>query len=169
MSSDRRATTATVTAATSSTASVPPRTTKRNNDGRFATTLPSFLRHLSGVEVAVELKTGLSIRGTLVSADHFMNLVVAKSGGGDGGDDADHPRKKRRKRVGEGEDAKGKEVDEDCEVVLFSDFDQVHVRGPLIRYVHFPDDLDIPAMVRAGQNRERAAVDRYRRGKRKRR
>jgi U6 snRNA-associated Sm-like protein LSm2 len=43
----------------------------------------------------------------------------------------------------------------------------VHIRGATIRYVHFPDDADLAAFVRAGIDRERSAVSKYQRGIRK--
>jgi small nuclear ribonucleoprotein (snRNP)-like protein len=44
---------------------------------------------------------------------------------------------------------------------------RVHIRGATIRYIHFPDDADLPAFVRAGKDRERSAVNKYQRGIRK--
>jgi hypothetical protein len=46
------------------------------------------------------------------------------------------------------------------------DFSRVHIRGPSIRYVHLPSHADVPQLIRNGLDRERAASDRYQRGKR---
>lgn len=53
------------------------------------------------------------------------------------------------------------------EELLPLDFELLHVRGPTIRYVHLPDEADIPGLIRAGLDREKAAVDKYKRGVRK--
>lgn len=41
------------------------------------------------------------------------------------------------------------------------------IRGPNIRYIHFPDNADLTALVRSGAERERNAANRYKRTKRK--
>lgn len=43
----------------------------------------------------------------------------------------------------------------------------LHLRGPSIRYIHFPDDADLAGLIRAGQERAIAAANKYRRGIRK--
>jgi hypothetical protein len=46
-------------------------------------------------------------------------------------------------------------------------FNQLHIRGPSIRYIVFGSDVDIAKQIREGRDRERSAGDRYRRGVRK--
>lgn len=46
-------------------------------------------------------------------------------------------------------------------------FNQLHIRGPSIRYIVFGSDVDIVKQIREGRDRERSAGDRYRRGVRK--
>lgn len=46
-------------------------------------------------------------------------------------------------------------------------FDQLHIRGPSIRYIVFGNKVDIVKQIREGRDRERSAGDRYRRGVRK--
>jgi small nuclear ribonucleoprotein (snRNP)-like protein len=42
-----------------------------------------------------------------------------------------------------------------------------HIRGSNIRYIHFPDNADLKGTVSSGMERERAAANKYKRGKRK--
>lgn len=43
----------------------------------------------------------------------------------------------------------------------------VHIRGSTIRYIHFPDNIDLTGVIRSGVDRERAAANKYKRGLRK--
>jgi small nuclear ribonucleoprotein (snRNP)-like protein len=47
------------------------------------------------------------------------------------------------------------------------EYDLIHIRGTRVRYIFFPDGADIPSLIKSGQSREKAATDRYQRGKRK--
>jgi small nuclear ribonucleoprotein (snRNP)-like protein len=105
----------------------------KQSKGRQSKSLAPLLRFFEGMELAVELKTGKIYRGTLNSADHFMNLDL---------DDV--------------------AVSNESTRLL-----HVHIRGPTIRYVHFPDDADLSAYVRSGVDRERAARKKYTRVLRK--
>ena len=106
-------------------------------------TLAPLLRHLRGVVVTVELKSGRSLRGILDESDSFMNLVLRKEADGGGG--------------GGGGTGDGDDDDDD------RPFDKVHIRGPLIRYIHFPPRADLARLIKDGTDRERRARDKYKR------
>jgi small nuclear ribonucleoprotein (snRNP)-like protein len=105
-------------------------------------TLAPLLRHLRGVVVTVELKNGRSLRGLLHETDSFMNLVLRKEADGKGG----------------GGTGDGNDDDDDDRP-----FDKVHIRGPLIRYIHFPPRADLARLIKDGTDRERRARDKYKR------
>ena len=42
---------------------------------------------------------------------------------------------------------------------------QVHIRGSTIRYIHFPNQTDLSGVIRSGIDREKAAANKYKRGK----
>ena len=110
-------------------------------------TLAPLLRYLRGVVVTVELKSGRSLRGILDDSDSFMNLVLRKDeadgkGGGGG--------------TGDGDDDDDDDDDD-------RPFDKVHIRGPLIRYIHFPPRADLARLIKDGTDRERRARDKYKR------
>ena len=138
------------------------------------TSLAPLLRFMEGLGLSIELKNGRVYRGTLQSADAFMNIVLQQvqrcprrcdAGGGD----SEHPSEvsgnpmfSLTPQTDQHPTARSNE-----EELTLEEYDLVHIRGPWIRYIHFPDAADIPALIKVGENRERAAADRYRRGKRK--
>lgn len=110
-----------------------------------------LLQHFVGLELAVECKNGKVFRGMLNETDDYMNLVIQIT-------------------------AKGLTVqdeDSDCSWSTTScpqiNFQVVHIRGSNIRYIHFPDNADLPKLVRLGLDRIKSAKDKYARGTRKRR
>ena len=104
--------------------------------------LCSLLHYFIGVEeLSVELKTGRIYQGTLSTADEYMNLTL---------DDAT-----TTTTTTNNQPAKSGPL-----------LTSVHIRGPNIRYIYFPDDLDLTAVIRVGMDRERSATQKYRRGKR---
>lgn len=115
---------------------------KAKAEGHYKS-LCSLLHYFVGVELAVEAKTGRIYEGTLSTADEYMNLTL---------DDA-HIR----------QNSLPKKQKQEVQPSLLT---SVHIRGPTIRYIHFPDDLDLTAVIRAGTDRERAAAQKYSRGKR---
>lgn len=140
-----------------------------SSGGRAKTTktLPSLLRYMEGYEIIVELKTGRRIQGTLSSADDYMNLTL---------DDV-HPEKTRNATTPTNNE---KADDEKIEVVVddnnnnnnliassSSILSSLNIRGPQIRYIHFPDNADLAGLVRSGVERERNAINQYKRTKRK--
>ena len=72
-----------------------------------------------------------------------MNLVLRKEADGGGG--------------GGGGTGDGDDDDDD------RPFDKVHIRGPLIRYIHFPPRADLARLIKDGTDRERRARDKYKR------
>uniref|UniRef100_A0A7S4AM83 Sm domain-containing protein n=1 Tax=Pseudo-nitzschia australis TaxID=44445 RepID=A0A7S4AM83_9STRA len=99
---------------------------------------------MEGYEVIVELKTGRRHRGRLTSADDNMNLMLEEAGD----DDKDE------------HENKGKTMDMPRIPIR-------NIRGSSVRYVHFPDNADLTALVRSGRERERNAARRYQKTKRK--
>lgn len=101
-------------------------------------TLGSYLKYLEGVDIIVELKNGTEWHGTLMDAsDGMMNLTLANA--------------HRTNNT------------------------QIHsilsLRGSTIRYIRFGDNHSSSSFlmetIRAGQDRERSALQRYKRGIRK--
>lgn len=96
--------------------------------------------------MTVELKSGRSLRGILDESDSFMNIVLRKEAAGDAG---------------------GAHVSSDALVNDDGDddrpFDKVHIRGPLIRYIHFPPRADLARLIKDGTDREKRARDKYKR------
>jgi len=126
--------------------------------------LGSVLRYMEGMEVIVELKTGQRHRGILTAADEFMNLTLSL---GRTGYEAGHLDRSQHDE----EDLSRKQnyssavghYSETLDDVLSS----LDIRGPKIRYIHFPDNSDLASMVTMGVERERIAAKKYNRGKRK--
>ena len=94
--------------------------------------------------MTVELKSGRSLRGILDESDSFMNIVLRKEAPVDG--------------AGVSSDALVKDDGDDDRP-----FDKVHIRGPLIRYIHFPPRADLARLIKDGTDRERRARDKYKR------
>jgi small nuclear ribonucleoprotein (snRNP)-like protein len=120
-------------------------TNKRKNLSNSTSTLGSLLKYMEGMEIIVELKTGKRLHGILSSAGNDMNLTLEQTN-----DNALHQ--------------KGDEDhDLDQQIHLLS----VHIRGSNIRCIQFPDNADLKGLVASGAERERAAANKYKRGKRK--
>ena len=138
-------------------------------------TLAPLLRHLRGLNVNVELKSGRSYTGILTEADDFMNLILQRGkcerpsawDGSDairwsdrsGRDLGIIPKATRNVKISDTSSDDKKESD-------ILPFDRMHIRGPLIRYVHLPPKADLSRLIKNGLERERAARDKYKRGKR---
>lgn len=116
-------------------------------------TLPSLLRHFEGTELTVELKTGRLYRGTLSSADQAMNLTL---------EDAS-----LLQRLIVNQQHKGAFRRGSSSAAVPSTLSLVHIRGSTIRFIHFPDQLDLTLTIKQGIDRERAASQKYKRGVRK--
>jgi small nuclear ribonucleoprotein (snRNP)-like protein len=103
-------------------------------------TLPSLLRHFEGTELTVELKTGRLYRGTLSSADQAMNLTL---------EDAS-----LLQRLIVNQQHKGAFRRGSSSAAVPSTLSLVHIRGSTIRFIHFPDQLDLTLTIKQG-------IDRY--------
>ena len=117
-------------------------------------TLSPLLRHLRGLVVTVELKSGRSLRGILDESDSFMNIVLRKEAHAD-------TTARNNAGVGGANAAFGTGIGEDDDDDR--PFDKVHIRGPLIRYIHFPPRADLDRLIKDGTDRERRARDKYKR------
>jgi small nuclear ribonucleoprotein (snRNP)-like protein len=119
-------------------------------------TLGSLLTYMEGIELIVELKTGRRFRGTLSSADDYMNLTLddaEEQGGG-------KPGKKKA-------DCSSTGGASTTELTSDNILTALNIRGSNIRYIHFPDNADLSSLVRTGVERERSAANKYNRGVRK--
>jgi small nuclear ribonucleoprotein (snRNP)-like protein len=106
------------------------------------TNLSSILKYFIGLEIAVELKNGRIYRGILhESDDNHMNLVLRDV----------NMHESHKIGYNDGSDI---------------DYSLLQIRGSMIRYIQFPDDADLPQLVKMGMNRVKAASDKYNRGKR---
>lgn len=106
------------------------------------TNLSSLLKYFLGLEIAVELKNGRIYRGILhESDDNHMNLVLRDV----------NMHESHKIGYNDGSDI---------------DYSLLQIRGSMIRYIQFPDDADLPQLVKMGMNRVKAASDKYNRGKR---
>lgn len=130
------------------------------------TILSPLLRHFVGIDLLVETKQGRTFRGRLREADAYMNLVLARNNS------------RSAQQLATGGSQQGLQqlivnnevVDTPLgnnDVESEEEFDLVHLRGPIIRYIVFGPDVDITGVIKAGRDRERAASDKYRRGIRK--
>ena len=124
--------------------------------------LGSFLRHMEGMELVVELKTGRRIRGILESTDDYMNLTLDEAF-----DETTANRQQDEEDQGKIAATTFTATDTDTNNNILPISSSLHIRGPKIRYIHFPDDIDLNGVVRQGMDRERAAANKYNRGKRK--
>lgn len=119
-----------------------------STDSSSAGLLAPLLRHFVGIDVIVETKQGRKFLGRLKEADAYMNLILSRNN--------------TLLTTGVTTDNDDGAADDDEET-----FNWIHIRGPTIRYIIFGANVDIPGVIRAGRDRERAAGDRYRRGVRK--
>lgn len=149
------------------------------------TSLAPLLHFLEGLELSVELKDGRVYQGVLKSADALMNLVLSQGRERHltlRGHASAHVKVTEESDTLANDNIAGKSkmstselngtINEtqrqDEEELIVRDCDLVHVRGSFIRYIHFTDSgLDIPSVIKASQNRERIARERYQRRKRK--
>ena len=120
--------------------------------------LCSLLRYFVGVElITIELKNGRIYQGRLSTADEYMNLTL---------DDATTVVQFMTGRNHAATNSEQHHESSPSSTTRGPLLTSVHIRGPTIRYIHFPDDLDLTAVIRVGMDRERSASQKYRRGKR---
>ena len=159
---------------TAQTPSTTSNNIKKNPKARTppAKGMGSLLKFLRGTEMVVELKTGKRFRGVLEECDDFMNIELA--------DAVDENLLTEDCR--EGEDQQGdqyhqsdsaaqastKSSQQDGPKLLQIDIPAtLSIRGPKIRYIQFPDNVDLNSTIIQGMDRERAARNKYKRGLRK--
>ena len=160
--------------------------TKDKSNKSVSKTLGSLLRHMEGIELIVELKTGIRIRGKLSSSDEYMNLtledaieeerfhntIITHEYSYNDDDDAidynnnNYNFNHNNTTIAE-EKEKEKDQEEEDASNIFSSSLLMSIRGPKIRYIHFPDNADLASLVQTGTERERAAANKYKRGKRR--
>ena len=116
--------------------------------------LGMLLRHFIGLEITIELKTGRIYSGRLNDADDFMNLVLEKV----------QPEISTSKSLVMDDTYRNSQVSSSAAILNDIDYKLIHIRGPRIRYIHFPDNADLPRLVRVGLDRAKAAKDKYARG-----
>ena len=119
--------------------------------------LGTILRHFIGLDLTIELKNGRIYRGQLQEADDYMNLVIRKI---DKENENDHSHQMQKQNMHQDRQQNDNHHDNDI------DFLMVHIRGPSIRYIHFPANADLPRLVKLGLDRVKTAKDKYERGKR---
>jgi small nuclear ribonucleoprotein (snRNP)-like protein len=154
-----------------------------NNKSHHVKTLCSLLRHYEGMELIVELKTGRMYRGTVASADEYMNITLddvedARGIGGGGAcgtkndnDDSEDPPNtypsSEKKDYSSTSVAASEAAAAGPRNIPIPILSSLYIKGPKIRYIHFPDNADLSALIRRGLDRDRAAANMYNRGKRK--
>ncbi len=147
--------------------------------GHRITTITPLLRHFIGLELGVELKNGRSYYGYLNDSDDDMNLTLSSTRNDENDVSTEvvcgthekyrtevyeeQPTCHTYNRVGE------EENDHQQDDLGIFQFSKLQIRGSTIRFIHFPDNADLPALIRVGMDRKRAAQDKYARGKRQKR
>lgn len=141
--------------------------------------LASYLKYLEGEELIVELKNGWQFTGILQHAEEpSMNLTLAvpnrqststgsavasinQTGDACTGSTGTVDTSTQNERRGCGEPEQPT-----SQPSSLAQFRPLHLRGPAIRYIHFTADNYL-ATIRANQDRERSAKQKYQRGLRK--
>jgi small nuclear ribonucleoprotein (snRNP)-like protein len=114
------------------------------------------------MELTIEQKTGRLYTGTLSAADDAMNLTLddvtlaTHRGAGVPGS---------RRRSSKTQTTTTTTADTtDTPTPTFA---IVHIRGSKIRYIHFPDKVDLAVVIKQGMDRERSVAQKYKRGVRR--
>jgi small nuclear ribonucleoprotein (snRNP)-like protein len=128
-----------------------PSTTASKNPKSPHRTLASLLKYFLGVTLTVELKNGRTYKGALTEADNCMNLTLDNAS-----ETNTHSNKDKSNN--------NCNYNNNYESIQFA---EVSIRGSTIRYIHFPDDCDIPLAIKTGQDRERSVANKYQRAVRK--
>jgi len=135
---------------------------KQNPQNTNFTNLAVLLRHFVGLELTVELKNGRIYRGQLYEADDYMNLIIKNV-------NVNHASTRTSTSIDHHDDILNTVTADSSNPLESIDYQMIHIRGASIRYVHFPDNADLPKLVKQGLDRVKAASDKYARGKRNRR
>jgi small nuclear ribonucleoprotein (snRNP)-like protein len=139
--------------------------TMNNKKGETQKSLGSLLPYFIGMELTIEQKTGRLYTGTLSAADDAMNMTL---------DDvtlATHRGagvvNRGRSSSSEGPHINSNTTTSDTTTVTPTFFAIVHIRGSTIRYIHFPDKVDLAVVIKQGMDRERSVAQKYKRGVRR--
>jgi small nuclear ribonucleoprotein (snRNP)-like protein len=120
--------------------------TTMNKKGPKQKSLGSLLPYFIGMELTIEQKTGRLYTGTLSAADDAMNLTL------DDATLATHSGSRSSSSSGP---------------LITPIFAIVHIRGSTIRYIHFPERVDLAVIIKQGMDRERSVAQKYKRGVRR--
>jgi small nuclear ribonucleoprotein (snRNP)-like protein len=151
--------------------------TMNNKKGATQKTLGTLLPYFIGMELTIEQKTGRLYTGTLSAADDAMNLTL---------DDvtlATHrgagvPGSRRRSSKTSTPTTTTTTTTtttanttststSTADTTVTPTFAIVHIRGSTIRYIHFPDKVDLAVVIKQGMDRERSVAQKYKRGVRR--
>jgi small nuclear ribonucleoprotein (snRNP)-like protein len=131
--------------------------TMNNKKGATQKSLGSLLPYFIGMELTIEQKTGRLYTGTLSAADDAMNLTL---------DDATLATSARRRSSSSGP-LINSNTRSTADTTVTPTFAIVHIRGSTIRYIHFPDKVDLAVVIKQGMDRERSVAQKYKRGVRR--
>jgi small nuclear ribonucleoprotein (snRNP)-like protein len=136
--------------------------TMNSKKGATQKSLGSLLPYFIGMELTIEQKTGRLYTGTLSAADDAMNLTL---------DDATLAT--HRSAGVKRSSSRGPLINSNTTTTTPTDtavtptFAIVHIRGSTIRYIHFPDKVDLAVVIKQGMDRERSVAQKYKRGVRR--
>ena len=120
--------------------------------------------------MVVELKTGRRIHGILESVDDAMNMTLENvspwSATTTSSSSSTNSQRWRGDELPTALPLPSTRNHDDVSIPMIVT-SSMHIRGPTIRYIHFPDHVDLSLLVRTGMEREKAATNKYRRGQRK--
>ena len=119
-----------------------------SSDIHANTTLGSLLKYMEGYEIIVELKTGKRIQGILQSVDDTMTMVLLLNNASSDGDNNYNITKQQQQQQQQPQEERS-------------------IRGSNIRYIQFPDNADLYNIIQIGKDRERIALNKYKRTKRR--
>ena len=121
---------------------------KKSGDSKNMT-LGSLLKYMEGYEIIVELKTGKRHRGCLLSADDNMNVIL-----------------KQEEKEQHNNSASATSEKSNNQILSILPQSSIHIRGSKIRYIHFPDNANLHAIMGSGRERERNAAKKYQKTRR---
>ncbi len=143
--------------------------------------LGPLLKYFSGVDLMVELKNGKIYKGELHDSDDYMNLILFhahilhkdshSNSSSSRYDFIFHPTQSQsldpmKEKGDQTVTLLPTRTKESTSTKLQdSDYHLLHIRGPSIRYIHFPGNADLPRLIKTGQERERLARQKYTRHK----
>jgi small nuclear ribonucleoprotein (snRNP)-like protein len=141
--------------------------TMNNKKGATQKTLGSLLPYFIGMELTIEQKTGRLYTGTLSGADDAMNLTLddvtlaTHRGAGVPGS------RRRSSKTPTTTTTTADTTSTTTTDTPTPSFAIVHIRGSTIRYIHFPERVDLAVVIKQGMDRERSVAQKYKRGVRR--